>query len=193
MLTLAIFKALLVHRVPTIRRAVTLFVMSNVLLIIHTVGTLIWCPYNPAARWHVFRVVAVFCFTVLSSTTNLLIALNALGHGGAYEAAQALAIVTSAALPIYLVTILIAFLFSRSLGVCKKLGCKCACLRLLLANSYDEDKVVNKERVRVNAGDELPVDCRKSGGVCDAPFFLPQVTNTRDWDSRAAADRKSVV
>ena len=187
MLTLAIFKALLVHREPTIWRAVTLFVVSNVLLIVHTIGTLIWCPYLPAARWHIFRIVAVFGFTVLSSTTNLLIALNALGHDGAYEAAQALAIVMSVALPIYLVTILIAFLFSRSLGVCKKLGCKCACLRLFLANSYDEDKVVNKERVRVDAGDELPVDWRESGGVCDGPVFIPQVVNARDWDSRAAA------
>ena len=185
MLTLAILKALLVHRMPTIRRAVTLFIVSNVLLIFHTIGTLIWCPYNPAARWHIFRIVAVFGFTVLSSITNLLIALNALGHGGAYEAAQALAIVMSVALPIYLVTILVAFLFSRSLGVCKKLGCKCACLRLFLANSYDEDKVVNKERV--DAGDELPVNWKKSDGVCDGPFFIPQVANARDWDSRAAA------
>ena len=143
MLVLGVVRSALVLRKPAFGTAIALFIATVGVMTLYSVITIAVCPYNRAARWHVLRVVCVLIFSTLAATTNLCVTLHELGVAGAREAGNTLAVIIAVLLPIYLVTMLIAFLLARSLGVCKRLGCKCKLLRLFMAEDFELDEKVN--------------------------------------------------
>ena len=123
---LAILKVTLVPASPTFASAIVLFVLTNVTMVCSAVLRLSCCPYHRADRWGLSKEAMIIILGFLLSATNMVLSFDELGVVGASRLAYYLALTSAIALPICIGSNLLAFLFSRALGCCKRAPLLCA-------------------------------------------------------------------
>jgi hypothetical protein len=129
MLLIASANAMFVSAAPSLGSAVALFVITLAVMTALTVITVAQCPYHRSDRWNVALSIGVLVLTSLSAVVNFSISLHELRLAGAEGVIDIGATLSAVALGIMLITVFIAFLLSRSLGICIRCACGRAFLR----------------------------------------------------------------
>lgn len=165
---LSVLRALFVVANPTHGTSISLFLTTNLVMLVFTSVTVGVCPYHRASRWHALKNIAVLGFTLLASASNLCLSIDELDPGSnAREVAAIIASLSAIFLPAALVFMLIAFLFGNSFGACARCGCACTFLRRCLSDTDHSDDVKQRRSTlaRRNTQFGLDISLESAGSI----------------------------